>query len=54
MPTRPNEVWVTDITYVMRDEEWHYLADVKDVFTCELVGYAMGSRMTQDLTAQVL
>lgn len=53
-PTRPNEAWVTDITYVSTDEGWLYLAGVKDVFTCELVGYAMGARMTQDLTAQAL
>ncbi|QYF93575.1 IS3 family transposase [Massilia sp. PAMC28688] len=53
-PTRPNEAWVTDITYVMTDERWLYLAGVKDIFTCELVGCAMGPRMTQDLTAQAL
>ena len=53
-PTRPNEAWVTDITYVPTDEGWLYLAGVKDVFTCELVGYAMGPRMTQELTAQAL
>jgi len=53
-PTRPNEVWVTDITYISTGEGWLYLAGVKDVFTCELVGYAMGARMTQDLTAQAL
>lgn len=53
-PTRPNEAWVTDITYLLTEEGWLYLAGVKDVFTCELVGYAMGSRMTQDLTAQAL
>lgn len=53
-PTRPNEAWVTDITYVSTDEGWLYLAGVKDVFTCELVGYAMAARMTQDLTAQAL
>lgn len=53
-PVKPNEAWVTDITYVMTDEGWLYLAGVKDVFTCELVGYAMGPRMTQDLTAQAL
>ena len=38
----------------MTDEGWLYLAGVKDIFTCELVGYAMGPRMTQDLTAQAL
>ncbi len=52
--TRPNEAWVTDITYVMTDEGRLYPAGVKDVFTCELVGYAMGPRMTQELTAQAL
>ena len=53
-PTRPNEAWVTDITYVATGEGWLYLAGIKDVFTCELVGYAMGERMTQALTAQAL
>jgi putative transposase len=53
-PATPNEVWVTDITYVPTGEGWLYLAGVKDVFTCEIVGYAMGDRMTQALTAQAL
>jgi len=53
-PTRPNEAWVTDITYIPTGEGWLYLAGVKDVFTCELVGFAMGERMTQGLTAQAL
>lgn len=53
-PTAPHQVWVADITYVPTDEGWLYLAGIKDVFTCELVGYAMGARMTQDLTAQAL
>ena len=53
-PCAPNEVWVTDITYVHTDEGWLYLAGVKDVFTCELVGYAMAERMTQELVAKAL
>lgn len=53
-PSRPNEVWVTDITYIPTGEGWLYLAGVKDVFSCELVGYAMGERMTQTLTGQAL
>lgn len=53
-PTRPNEAWVTDITYVPTQEGWLYLAGVKDVFTCEIVGYEMGERMTQALTATAL
>jgi transposase InsO family protein len=53
-PTRPNEAWVSDITYVATDEGWLYLAGIKDVFTCEMVGYALGARMTQELTTQAL
>lgn len=53
-PTRPNEVWVVDITYVWTDEGWLYLAGVKDVFTCEIVGYAMGERMTKELCLSAL
>ena len=53
-PTAPNQVWVTDITYVATDEGWLYLAGIKDVFTCEVVGYAMDRRMTQELTGRAL
>ena len=50
-PTVPNQVWVT---YIPTAEGWLYLAGVKDVFTCEIVGYAMAERMTQELTGQAL
>lgn len=51
---RPNQVWVTDITYIATEEGWLYLAGIKDLFNCEIVGYAMGARMTQELTGQAL
>ena len=44
---RPNAVWVTDITYVPTDEGWLYLAGHKDLFTGEIVGYAMGERLSR-------
>jgi len=52
--TRPNETWVTDITYVPTAEGWLYLAGIKDLFTCEVVGHAMGARMTTELVSQAL
>ena len=52
--TRPNEIWVTDITYVPTAEGWLYLAGIKDLFTCEVVGHAMGARMTTDLVHDAL
>ena len=50
----PNRVWVTDITYVATDEGWLYLAGVKDLFSGELLGYAMSKRMTTPLVMQAL
>lgn len=50
----PDQAWVTDITYVATDEGWHYLAGVKDLFSGELVGYAMSERMTKDLVMKAL
>ena len=50
----PNRAWVTNITYVATDEGWLYLAGVKDVFSGELVGYAMAERMTKSLVMQAL
>jgi transposase InsO family protein len=50
----PNEVWVSDITYIPTEEGWVYLAGHKDLFTGEIVGYAMGNRITKNLVSQSL
>lgn len=41
----PDRVWLTDITYILTDEGWLYLAGHKDICTGEIVGYAMSNRM---------
>jgi len=52
--SRPNKVWLSDITYVPTDEGWLYLAGHKDLFNSEIVGYAMGQRLTRNLVSQSL
>jgi putative transposase len=52
--SQPNKVWLSDITYVPTDEGWLYLAGHKDLFTGEIVGYAMGERLTGNLVSQSL
>jgi transposase InsO family protein len=47
-------MWVTDITYIPTGEGWLYLAAHKDLFNGEIVGYAMGERMTRNLVSQSL
>lgn len=51
---RPNQAWVSDITYIWTNEGWLYLAGIKDLYTKELVGYAINKRMTADLVCNAL
>jgi putative transposase len=50
----PNRAWVSDITYVPTDEGWLYLAGHKDLFNGEIVGYAMGERLSKNLVEESL
>ncbi len=50
----PNQIWLADITYISTDEGWLYLAGHKDLFSGDLVGYAMSERMTKNLVSQSL
>jgi len=52
--TAPNKIWVSDITYVPTDEGWLYVAGHKDLFSGNIVGYAMGERLTRNLVSQSL
>jgi len=52
--TAPNKVWVSDITYIPTGEGWLYFAGHKDLFSGDIVGYAMGDRMTRDLVRESL
>jgi putative transposase len=52
--TEPKAIWLSDITYIPTEEGWLYLAGHKDIFTGEIVGYAMSSRITKTLVSQSL
>jgi len=52
--SRPNAVWLSDITYIPTDEGWLYVAGHKDIFTGEIVGHAMGERLTRNLVSESL
>ncbi len=53
-PATPNAVWTTDITYVATDEGWLYLAVMLDLFSRQVVGWAIGPRMTKALVLGAL
>ena len=51
---RPNQKWVSDITYVPTDEGWLYVAGILDLYGREVVGWSMGERMTKGLVIEAL
>lgn len=44
-PTRPEEIFVSDITYVQSNEGVHYLSLVTDAFSRKIVGYHVSNEM---------
>ncbi len=47
--TRPNEVWVADITYIKVTEGWVYLAAILDLYSRKIVGWSMSSKIDASL-----
>jgi putative transposase len=45
----PNEVWVSDITYVETQSGWLYLAVFIDLYSRMVVGWSMSASMTAEL-----
>lgn len=39
--TRPNQKWVTDITYVLTQQGWAYLSTIKDLFDSFIVAHVI-------------
>ena len=51
---RPNQKWVTDITYIDTAEGWLYLSVILDLYSRRIVGWAMSDRMDVHLVSQAL
>jgi putative transposase len=53
-PDEPNQVYVSDITYVWTNEGWLYLAVVIDLFSRLVVGWSVSSRMQANLVTAAM
>ena len=51
---RPDQVWVTDMTYIRTHEGWLYLAVVLDLYARRAIGWSMQSRITRELVINAL
>lgn len=53
-PTRPEQIWVADITYLVTKEGYHYLHLLTDAYSKKIVGYQLSSDMAASSTLKAL
>jgi len=54
VPTRPEQLWVADITYIKTQNGHNYLALVTDAYSKKIMGYNIDSHMKTELCTQAL
>jgi putative transposase len=54
MADKPDQKWVSDITYIWTDEGWLYLAVVLELYSRRVIGWAIAERMTATLVCDAL
>ena len=52
--SRPNQVWLADLTYIPTGEGWLYLAAVMDLHTRKVVGWSMRDHLRAELATAAL
>ncbi len=50
----PDQVWISDITYLRTEGGWEYLATVMDLYSRRIVGWAMQRTLERSLTLSAL
>lgn len=53
-PTRPNQAWVTDITYLPTGEGWLYVAAEMDLYSRRIIGWDSGPSLATELPSSAL
>src|ERR1700732_4691242 len=53
-PSAPDQIWVSDITYVSTLEGWLYLAVILDLFSRKVVGWKLGETLEAELVVTAL
>jgi len=52
--TKPNEVWVGDVTFIRVGQEWSYLSTVMDRYTRKIIGWTFSRKTGAELVRDSL
>lgn len=52
--SRPNQAWVSDITYIPTLQGWLYLATIIDLYSRKVVGWAMSERLGKEIVISAI
>jgi len=53
-PTKINQIWVADITYLKVKKRWLYLSVIMDLYSRKIIGWSLDKRRTADVTKRTL
>jgi transposase InsO family protein len=54
VPNRPEQLWVSDITYIKTEQGHNYLAIVTDAYSKKIMGYNLDNHMRTSLCTKAL
>ena len=52
--SKPNQIWLADLTYIATGEGWLYLAAIMDLHTSKIVGWSMRDHLRAELATSAL
>ena len=51
-PTKPNQIWTADITFIPTSSGWLYLAIVMDLYSRRILGWKLANHMRSELVIE--
>jgi putative transposase len=53
-PSKPNQIWTSDLTYIKTKDGWLYLCVILDLFSRKIVGWSMDKNMQSSMFVRAL